>query len=304
MPEPPNTKSPKKYDASLKSLVEKHPQDWLAQLGLPSDVPVEVMDADLSTVTAMADKVLHVKGIAPYLLHIELQSARDLKLHKRVLKYNVLLEDRYNLPVHSVVFLLRPEADYAGLNGKVGYTAAQGRTRLNFDFEVVRLWEQPAEPFLNGGVGTLPLTFLCAISREDVPNLASQLQERIKQNLPFGDAAEILMIACMLLQMRFKEERRFMETIFGIRGLDETPFYQEILKKGLEEGRATGRTEGRTEGRLTALRHVLMRLGVARFGEPEARIRRSINAIRSAKRLEDMTVRVLDATDWNELLAQ
>ena len=50
---------PQPFDATTKDLVELHPEDWLAYLGLPR-APVEVVDADVSTVSAAADKVLHV----------------------------------------------------------------------------------------------------------------------------------------------------------------------------------------------------------------------------------------------------
>src|SRR6266542_2972092 len=63
---------PKPFDASTKHLLETRPGDWLEYLGLPR-APVEVTDADLSTVTAAADKVLRVLGPSPWLVHVELQ---------------------------------------------------------------------------------------------------------------------------------------------------------------------------------------------------------------------------------------
>ena len=66
-----------RFDATLKDLVEQYPRDWMTLLGIPRARPVEVIDADLSTVTALADKVLRVGGHRPSLLHLELQSGRD-----------------------------------------------------------------------------------------------------------------------------------------------------------------------------------------------------------------------------------
>jgi hypothetical protein len=42
------------FDATLKQLVEAYPHDWLTQLGLPPVGPVEVIDADLSTVASLS----------------------------------------------------------------------------------------------------------------------------------------------------------------------------------------------------------------------------------------------------------
>ena len=57
---------PQPFDATTKDLVEMHPEDWLAYLGLPR-AAVEVVDADVSTVSAAADKVLRVLEPDPWL---------------------------------------------------------------------------------------------------------------------------------------------------------------------------------------------------------------------------------------------
>src|SRR6266404_1260129 len=109
---------PQPYDVTTKVLVESHPQDWLAYLGLPYQA-VEVIDADVSTVTASADKVLRVREPAPSLAHIEFQSSRDRELPDRKLLYSVLLERRHRVTVRSVVVLLRPEADGPEVSGLI-----------------------------------------------------------------------------------------------------------------------------------------------------------------------------------------
>jgi hypothetical protein len=62
---------PKPFDAATKHLVDTKPADWLEYVGLPSG-PVEVIDADLSTVTAAADEVLRVLEPTPWLAQIGL----------------------------------------------------------------------------------------------------------------------------------------------------------------------------------------------------------------------------------------
>ncbi len=147
----------KPFDATLKELVEQFPRDWLAQFGLPAAGSVEVVDADLSTISTQADRVLLVNEAEPWLLHLELQSSRDPEMSRRVLRYHALLHDRHRLPVHSLVLLLRPEADDPRLTGRVEYRSAAGRGGLRLEFEVARLWQHPVESILTGGLGTLPL---------------------------------------------------------------------------------------------------------------------------------------------------
>jgi hypothetical protein len=55
----------KLFDALTRSLLEKYPADWLNQLGLLHGELVRVMNSDLSTVTAEADKVIRVEGRSP-----------------------------------------------------------------------------------------------------------------------------------------------------------------------------------------------------------------------------------------------
>ena len=91
----------KPYDPTLKALVEADPGSWPALLGRPTG-PTEVIDADVSTVSGAADKVLRVAADPPYLLHLEFVSGHDAtalprKLHVR----NGLLEDRHELRVSA-----------------------------------------------------------------------------------------------------------------------------------------------------------------------------------------------------------
>ena len=52
----------KEYDALTRMLLENHPADWLALFGLDAGHPVQVVNSDLSTLTAEADKVLLPRG--------------------------------------------------------------------------------------------------------------------------------------------------------------------------------------------------------------------------------------------------
>jgi hypothetical protein len=78
----------KPYDVTAKALLERFPEPWLAYAGIKPAGPVRVIDADLATVTAEADKVFRVQGPAPYLIDLESQASRDLTLPRRLWWYN------------------------------------------------------------------------------------------------------------------------------------------------------------------------------------------------------------------------
>ena len=84
--------------------------------------------------------MLLVRGPTPWLLDLELQSSRDPDLTRRLLKYHALLHDRHALPVHTLVVLLRREADDPATGSELAYQSPGGRSGMRFLFEVIRLW--------------------------------------------------------------------------------------------------------------------------------------------------------------------
>src|SRR5258708_3850408 len=148
---------PKRFDATLKHLPADFPRDWGRFGGAPKSAPVTVIDADVSVVTAAADKVLRIDEPDPWLLHFEFQASYDATLSQRLLQYNVLLHVRHSLPVRSIAVLLSPKADGKAMTGHVQVRLPNGKAYHEFDYDVIRLWQLAPEVILAGGIGTLPL---------------------------------------------------------------------------------------------------------------------------------------------------
>lgn len=107
----------KNFDASMKRLVEEYPADWVAWLGHGRS-PTEVIDADLATVTAATDKVVRVgRGRNRWLLLVEMLASYKPHIPGRTHFHSTLLANRHELPVRSVIVLLRPEADGPMMTG-------------------------------------------------------------------------------------------------------------------------------------------------------------------------------------------
>jgi hypothetical protein len=109
----------KPFDATMRELIELGPAAWLRFLHIPIADPacVLVIDSNLSTVTADADKVLLVNESSPWNEHVELQAGRDIELADRVHGYSTLLRRRRKVPVHTTIVLLRPAANGSELTG-------------------------------------------------------------------------------------------------------------------------------------------------------------------------------------------
>ena len=267
--------------------------DWIAQLDLPSAHAVEVMDADLSTVTTLADRVFRVHSPEPWVLHLELQASRDRSMARRLLQYNVLLHVRHELSVRSVLVLLRPEADDRELTGRYHTSLPRSRRDLEFRYSVVRVWREPPERFLEGGVGTVPLAPLSDVPPSEIESVVKRMEDRLN-HLPHTEAATLWTCAYILMGLRYSPEltERLMK---GLVTMEESTTYQAILAKG--------RAEGRTEGQAAGEKHILLRLGSKRLGAPNAHVRQRIESITSMEELERLTDRLLEVGSWDELLA-
>ncbi|HZU39365.1 MAG TPA: hypothetical protein VFA18_25795 [Gemmataceae bacterium] len=76
--------------------------------------------------------------------------------------------------------------------------------------------------------------------------------------------------------------------------LEESVTYQAILRKGEAKGEARGRA--------TEARRMLLVQGQARFGKPSARVVAALEALSDLDQLEELGVRLLQASSWDALL--
>lgn len=133
------------FDATLKDLAQVNPPGLLAAFDTTPTLPVALLNADLSTVTTAADVVLGLGDPLTEIIHLDFQASASATKQDDVVVYNALLHRQYRVPVHSIVILLRPQAAHPNLNGAVDYAARPGRGKMDFDYEVIRLWERPVE---------------------------------------------------------------------------------------------------------------------------------------------------------------
>jgi hypothetical protein len=202
------------FDATLKDLVESFTRDYEAQLNLGGPgplAPLTPLNVDLSTVTASTDIVLGRGNPPTAVVVLDFQSARTDDLPSRLLLYNALAYHRYRVPVHTLVVLLRPAANDRRLDEGLHYAVWPERGRTDIAFEVVRLWEQPLERFLAGGLGTLPLAPLCQLPegstlQEALPGIIRRIHERLTQEARPEDGAKLWAATYVLTGLRLPRQ--------------------------------------------------------------------------------------------------
>ena len=280
----------KPFDATLKALGDDSPEAFVREFDGPPQGPVRPLNVDLSTVTTAADLVVGVGGPPEEVIHIDFQSSAAARKHADVLVYNALLYAEYHVAVHSIVVLLRPQAAHSNLSGVVSYAARSGRGSMNFAYEVVRLWERPAEQFLAGALGTAPFAMLGALP-EGVPTpdaltgVAQRLIERLDREAPAEQGRKLLTAAFLLTGLRVK--RDVARQVFrGVRAMKDSDTYLAIIDEGREE----------------EVKKLIRLMGEKHLGPAEESVVTQVNAITDLERLERMLLRSPEARSWQDLL--
>jgi predicted transposase/invertase (TIGR01784 family) len=220
------------YDSLCKFLAENFSGDFATWLiGQPITF-TELSPSDLSNEPIRADALILLQS-EKYVLHIEFQTHPDPTIPFRMADYWIRIYRRFpDKKIIQYVIYLQP-SDSKLVKVK---TFKQGEMRHQFN--VIRLWEQPIERFLNTP-GLLPFAALSKTKDRhsalvEVANRIDEIQDRqTKSNI----AASASILAALVL------EKSFIQTVLRKEIMQESVIYQEIKQEGREEGRQEGRQE-------------------------------------------------------------
>jgi hypothetical protein len=277
------------FDATLKDIVPDHATDYAGVFRLPKNKPVTPLNVDLSTVSATSDVAFGYGEPLDEIVDINFQSGADPFADWRFHLYNPALGHHFHVPVRSLAVLLRPAADHPNLTGKRRY--GRGKTRVQFNYEVIRLWQRPVKPFLKGGLGLLPLAPLCQLPpgvplEQALADVVRQIDRRLRAEADQGEAARLMMGVYVLTGLRVPREMA--PNIFrGVGLMQDSSTYLLLLE------------EGEIKGKVGAI----LRIGRNRLGPPDTVTEAALKAIKDLERLDRLTDAVLTVNCWQELLA-
>ena len=278
----------KPFDAISKGLVEIEPASWPALAGHAGGA-VEVIDADISTVTGASDKVLRVSGTPSWLMDINFQRVPDASVPRRTHKYNALLENRHDLLVRSVVVLLTPAANLVTINGRYLRRFPGEEPHIDFRYQVIRVWQLPVAALLKEGLGTLPLAPISAVTEVELPGVVAQMKQRVAREARVALAEELWTATYVLMGLRYQDAlvHRLLQ---GVLQMEESVTYQAIIRKG------------KGEGKLEEARKNLLLVGQECLGVPPKGVEATVEAIDDLARLEQLLVQAVKAQSWEALL--
>ncbi len=264
------------YDNTCKYLAENFPEDiasWL--LGVRVSL-IQMQPTELSVPPIRADSMILLTN-HNLILHIEFQTRPDREMGFRMLDYRVRAHRKFpDKQMRQVVIYLTPTtSDLVNLT-----TFELESTR--HEFEVVRLWEQPASIFLES-VGLYPFATL---AQTDEPELvlrevAARIEELPERTLQADISAMSYILAGLVLD-RDRVGRIIRRDI-----MRESVTYQEIL--------AEGEVKGETQGRVKEARGLVIRQLTRKLGNVNANLLVKIEAL-SLERVESLGEDLLDFT--------
>ena len=276
------------FDPTLKTLAELSPADWLP-LVKRRRRRITILDSDLGTIVSGAtDKLFRVHDKPEYLLHLDFEAGHfhsDLPFRLRL--YNSVFEYRHRRVVLSVPVLLRPAADSPQWSGLLERGLPGEPPVSTLRYEVVRVWQVSADQLLSGGTGTLALAPISNVPEGEVRRIIGRMKERLSGPKAPPRATDVWAAAYVLLGLRYSDE--FAHALFeeGL-GMEESATYQAIVRRSRAD-----------EGR-----RLLLLLGEAKFGPPDAAARATIEGLSDVTELEELGVRLMSAGSWQELLAR
>ena len=285
----------KPYDSVFKDLLERDPAGWVhLALGRVPGLPT-LVDADISTVSGAADKVVLLQGPEPFLIHFEAFASWDSTLLARALNYNGALHRRHLLPVHTVLLVMRPEADHPSLTGEYRVVPPTGFSHT-LKYQVVRAWNLDLEAVLRGSLAILPLAPLTDQAGPRLPEVLRRMEARLLSDAAPEERKDLWMDAFVLTGLRYRRES-VAQLFRGIPAMRESDTYQMILEEGLEKGLE----KGREEGRLQEARRALLLVGPPRLGEPNLATLRRIEAESQLSQLEEWLRLAGQIESWADL---
>ena len=188
---------------------------------------------------------------------------------------------------------MRPKADTGDLSRRLAYIC--GGKRVEFEYDVVRMWQEPVQAFLHGGLGLLPLATLCHMPEdkslpEALREVVREIDRRLAKEANHAQAVGLMTAAFILTGMRVPKET--LASIYdGVRIMHESTAYDTIFD------------EGRVEGEIRNSHRLLLRLARKRFGAADPSTESALTLIQDLDRLERMAEAVLSVNSWQELLS-
>lgn len=265
------------FDNTCKFLAETFSQDFASWLLGKSITLTQLSPSELSIEPIRADALILLESEED-ILHLEFQTEPDKNMAFRMADYRLRVFRRFpHKQMRQVVIYLSPS------NSPLVHQTRFEIPGTRHDFEVIRLWEEPTEQFLDS-LGLLPFAVLTQTPnpQQTLRQVADKVANIAESNVQSNLAATTAILAGLSL------EREYIHQVLRRDIMQQSVIYQEWRQEFLEEGR-------QSEGRSLILRQLTRRIGVL---SPE--VRSQIESL-SLAQLENLGEALLDFSELTDL---
>ncbi|MBC7797885.1 MAG: DUF4351 domain-containing protein [Pyrinomonadaceae bacterium] len=303
-----------KYDLSGKNLISISPETWVKWATKLDDVvSCEIVSGEMQFISRDTDSLVRVvsKSAGEILVLFEIQMHYRPEMPRRMRAYAALAEEKYGLLVYPILVNI--------ISTRLHIPTRYESTIMNLsavqEYRVFNLWEVSADETLREN-HTVLLPFVPLMKGGDSEDTLQRTSEQIKTAIKLEQGDQLEKANTILrLFASFVFESDVLDRILGgdmQRIIEETPFYQEILRrglrdgiekgiaegkaKGLTEGKAEGIAEGIAEGETLASKKILIKLLMRKFGALSDAITVKINGLNFEKS-ETLAEEIFDFPD-------
>lgn len=278
------------FDPTCKFLAENFPADFATWLLGESVTLTKLSPTELSLEPIRADSLI-LLGSDNLILHIEFQTQPDPTMGFRMADYKIRLIRRFpGKEIRQIVIYLKPT------RSELVFQTVYEVSGLRAEFEVIRIWEQPTQPFLEL-TGLLPLAVLtntpdkAQTLRQVAAKVDAIPEQRVKSNV----AASAGILAGLLL------ERDFINQVLRRDIMQQSVIYQEWKEEFLQEGREEGEQTGILKGKLEGEQALILRQLTRRIGSLAPEMLVQVQAL-SLAQLESLGEALLDFAEAGDLV--
>ncbi|BAZ26125.1 hypothetical protein NIES4073_70310 [Kalymmatonema gypsitolerans NIES-4073] len=223
----------KSADISTKKLISLAPENWVKWVTqIPNIVAGEVLNSEFQWISRESDVLIRAESpqYGQFLVLNELQLRYKPEMPKRMRAYAALAEEKFDLPTYPVLINILKESD---AEIPTRYESEFAGLQARQDYRVINLWEVDVEIAFQQPVPSL-LPF--------VPILKGGAQEStIQQALQILRADEQLnqLETVLAFFASFVLDSALVQQImrWDMAVLNESPWYQQILREGEQRGR-------------------------------------------------------------------
>ena len=298
-----------KYDTISKRLIQTYPQDFIRFTLERDDVEfLALLDTEQPTIDAhRADSFIRARiGEEDVVLHYEFQTAdsTDPPMPRRMAGYIGRAIEQYDLPIHSAVIYLRPDA---GRNDPGHYAQDRYGCQIVIQYKVIRLVEIEGQRVLDAGhTGLLPFASLMKSPEGMVSEAWFRECVDRATDLPIDESARGDFLAGLSVLGGLVHDREMIANLISKEGLmdliRESSFAQYLIEQEIEENKEQWIQQGERQSTLAGLLEVLeIRFGLVEAHPISDRIA-TIDDLQRLKQLHRTAIQVTSLEAFQHIL--